>query len=75
MKILGTPLLIEWTKFQPGTSFFIPCLDRREVERFVVKEAQRIGVSVITRRVIENKIYGLRVWRVDDNIPSHSVPR
>lgn len=72
MKILGMPLLIEWDKLKPGTSFFIPCTDRREIERWVLAEADRIQVPVITKQVVENNIYGLRVWRPDVTVPSHS---
>ena len=72
MEITGLPLLIEWDKFQPGTSFFIPCTDRREVERFVRHEAKRLRIEVVTKQVVENNILGLRVWRPDATVPPHS---
>lgn len=72
MKILGLPLLIEWDKFKPGTSFFVPCLDRRLTQRFVESEAARLKVSVVCKQVVEKGKYGLRVWRTEDIIPSHS---
>lgn len=64
MKILGLTLLIDWSKFQPGTSFFVPCIDRRLTQRFVESEARRIKVDILCKHVIENGKYGLRVWRV-----------
>lgn len=66
MKILNLPLLIEWNKFQPGTSFFVPCLDRKGVQNFILQEAKRLGLSVVSKQVIENKIYGVRTWRNED---------
>lgn len=73
MKILGLPLLIDWQKFQPGTSFFVPCIDRKITERFVRGEAKRLGLDVICKQVIERGKYGLRVWRCEDTIGSHSA--
>lgn len=73
MKIMGLPLLIEWDKFKPGTSFFVPCIDRRLTERFVREEAARIKTDVICKQVVERGVYGLRVWRVDATIPPHSA--
>lgn len=74
MQVLGIPLLIEWDKFHPGSSFFIPCIDRRAMQRFVVQEAQRLKISIICKQVIENNIYGLRVWRVGAIVSPHSSP-
>jgi len=65
MRILTIPLLIEWEKFKPGTSFFVPCLDRKLTQRFVEEEANRLKLTVICKQVIEKGKYGLRVWRVE----------
>jgi hypothetical protein len=64
MKIYNLPILVRWDKFQPGTSFFIPCIDRKQMERMVLAEAKRLKVDVLCKHVIENNVYGLRVWRV-----------
>ena len=72
MKILGLPLLIEWDKFKPGTSFFVPCLDRKLTQRFVEAEARRLRLNAVCKQVVEKGKYGLRVWRVEDIMPSHS---
>jgi len=72
MKIYNLPVLVEWNKFQPGSSFFIPCLDRKEMEKQVLKEAKRLDVNVMCKHVIENNMYGLRVWRVAPTMPTHS---
>lgn len=73
MNVSGLSLLIQWNKFYPGTSFFIPCVDRREVEKFVRSECKLLQIKVITKQVIEDGVYGLRVWRPDDTVPSHSI--
>ena len=72
LKILNLPLLIQWEKFKPGTSFFVPCIDRKLTERFVKAEAKRMGIDVICKQVIEKNKYGLRVWRVEAIIEPHS---
>jgi hypothetical protein len=74
LKILGVPVLIEWHKFKPGTSFFVPCIDRRLTQRFVVTEARRLGLEVTCKQVIEHGKYGLRVWRNGDILEPHSSP-
>jgi len=63
---------VEWNKFQPGSSLFIPCLDRKGVEKWVLSEARRLEVEVLCKQVVENGVYGLRVWRVVPRMPSHS---
>jgi hypothetical protein len=71
MQVMGLPILIEWDKFHPGTSFFIPCVDRRSVQRFVMQEAQRLKIPIVCKQVVERKVYGLRVWRLDVIVPPH----
>ena len=65
MRILNIPLLIEWDKFKVGTSFFVPCIDRKLTQRFVEEEAQRLKLNIVCKQVIEKGKYGLRVWRID----------
>ena len=74
LKVMNLPVMIQWDKFKVGTSFFIPCIDRKVTQRFVETEAKRIGVQVICKQVVENNRYGLRVWRVSDILPLHSSP-
>lgn len=68
MQIMGVPLLIEWEKFSPGASIFIPCLNRREVKRMVEQEAERLRLRIICKFVVDKQRYGLRVWRVPDTV-------
>ena len=65
MRILNSPILIQWDKFKPGTSFFIPCIDRHPVKRYIEAEAKRLRVPIVTKLVVEGGRYGVRAWRVD----------
>jgi len=65
LKLLNVPLLVQWEKFKPGTSFFVPCIDRVLTERFIQTEARRLGLTIICKHVIEKNKYGVRVWRTD----------
>jgi hypothetical protein len=75
MQILNLPILIRWDKFAPGTSFFIPCIDRGGMERMIRHEARRLEVAVVCKQVVENGRYGLRVWRSDGTLPPHSTSK
>lgn len=72
MKIANLPIVVQWNKFAPGTSFFIPCIDRKKMERLVRAEAKRLKVEILCKHVVENNMYGLRVWRVEPRMISHS---
>ena len=73
MKLLDQTLLIRWDKFKPGTSFFIPCIDRYSMYMHIKREAKRLHIEVTQRYVIENGIYGLRVWRNERSVSAHSA--
>ena len=75
IRIFNLPILIRWDKFSPGSSFFIPCLERGKMERLIKSEADRLKVEVLCKQVIERGVYGLRVWRVDRTIRQHSTSR
>jgi len=64
LSVLGLPIEIQWSKFVPGTSMFIPCLNRVPVANFVTKKAKRLGFKLVVKFVVEQEIYGLRVWRI-----------
>jgi hypothetical protein len=63
LHLLNLSIWIDWAKFKQGTSFFVPCLDRSEVEKFVREEAERLRIQVVCKHVVERGRYGLRVWR------------
>lgn len=64
LRLLNLTILIEWAKFKPDTSFFIPCLNRKEVADYVKSEAARLRMQVVCKQVVERGRYGLRVWRL-----------
>lgn len=64
MKIHGISFEIQWSKFKPGRTFFIPCLDTDAAKEEVARVVQRLQYSVEMKAVIENGVKGLRVWRI-----------
>ena len=63
LRLLNLSVWIDWGSFKPGTSFFIPCLNRAEAEVFVREEAERLRMQIVCKHVVELGRYGLRVWR------------
>ena len=68
MQLQTKTLEIEWTKFKPYSSFFIPCLNVKEMRRQVKKECKRMRFNVLIKVVTENRIRGIRVWRLLDSV-------
>jgi len=66
MRLQSKLIDIEWTKFKPYSSFFIPCLDVKEMKRQVKAECKRMKFKVLIKVVTENRIRGIRVWRLSD---------
>lgn len=64
MKVHGISFEIDWAKFKPGRTFFIPCLDFNLAKIEVEKVTKRLGYVVQVKGVIENGVRGLRVWRL-----------
>ncbi len=64
MRVHGLSFEIDWSKFKPGRTFFIPCLDLETAKKEVVAVTKRLKYSVEMRGVIENGVKGLRVWRI-----------
>ena len=62
---MNLTILLPWKKLEPGQSFFIPCLDRKVHAKTLQKEADRLGILVVIKQVVENGKYGLRVWRLE----------
>ena len=64
MRVHGLSFEIDWSKFKPGRTFFIPCLDLETAKKEVSAVVKRLKYSVEMRGVIENGVKGLRVWRI-----------
>ena len=57
-------IAVDWDKFIPGSSVFIPCINTKRAIDHLVK-ALRIDRGAIEKRVcVENGKYGVRVWRM-----------
>jgi hypothetical protein len=63
MLVEGVKYEINWRKFRPGTSIFIPCLHPSRARTQVLAVTKRLRIKVLTKVVIEDGIRGLRVWR------------
>jgi hypothetical protein len=64
MKIETVSYLINWKRFKPGTSFFVPCIDTAAARESVAQTTRRLRIKTINKVVIEDGVKGLRVWRV-----------
>lgn len=64
MKIETVSYLINWRKFRPGCSFFVPCIDHEAARKTVAEVTRRLRIKTIDKVVIEDGVKGLRVWRV-----------
>jgi hypothetical protein len=64
MRIETVTYNVNWARFKPGTSFFVPCIDHRSAKTAVNEVMRRLRMKVVVKVVIEDGIKGLRVWRV-----------
>ena len=64
MRINGIIYEVDWTKFKPGRSFFVPCLDADEARNAVETTMERLGFEVKVKLVVEDGFRGLRIWRI-----------
>ena len=56
--------LINWQRFKPGTSFFVPCIDVEAARRSVAEVTRRLRIKTVDKVTIQDGVKGLRVWRV-----------
>lgn len=60
----GVRIVIDWSKFVPGASVFIPCVNTVKAMSDIV-DASGVSRKDMTHRVrIEDGKYGVRVWRL-----------
>ena len=58
------PVVIEWHKFVVGSSFYIPCLDRRTLAENIKIAAKERNMRVKYRFTLERGTQGVRFWRI-----------
>lgn len=60
----GIRIVVDWLRFTPGASIFIPCLNLEKCEVQVKTVAARKRWKIQTQIWVQNNILGLRVWRI-----------
>jgi hypothetical protein len=68
MRIHTIEFDVDWEKFKPYSSFFIPALNWKYARDIVKKECKKRNLKVVVRLSVENGIRGVRVWRVYPSI-------
>jgi hypothetical protein len=48
-----------------GDSFFVPCVDTKEVSSEVYKLARQYKFKLRVEEVVYEQLYGLRIWRIE----------
>ena len=66
IQIHGIAFDIESDIFKPSSSFFIPCLNTKEEKRILRIACKHKKYKVRMKVVIENKVRGVRVWRLEN---------
>jgi len=56
-------IIIQWDKMVVGASVFIPCVDTEKAKEQLTKIAVEKSWQVAWRVRIEDKMFGLRIWR------------
>ncbi len=54
---------VDWEKFKPGQSIFIPCLNCVAVRKQIKDLLTRHKIYVFAKIVVEDSVQGLRIWR------------
>jgi len=62
MEVEQITYVIDWDRFIPGSSFFIPCLDPKKATKIVMAATTEKGFKVYIRKELHEGISGLRVW-------------
>lgn len=64
MLIDGIEYEVDWRRFKPGRSIFIPCLDIKAAKAEVDRVTRRLQIEVEYKWTVHGGIGGLRIWRV-----------
>lgn len=63
MKVEKVDYRVDWERFKPGQSVFIPCLNCAAVRGWLKPLLLRRKIYVFAKIVVEDGVQGLRVWR------------
>lgn len=64
VRFKGITYDIDWSRWEPGASVFIPCIDAPGLRDRVIRKARQMDVRLVSRIVIEDQHFGVRFWRV-----------
>jgi len=59
----GVKVIVQWDSMVVGASVFIPCVDTEKAKQQIPKIAELKTWQVEMRVRIEDKMFGLRIWR------------
>jgi hypothetical protein len=59
-----TPICVDWGKFEPGASIFVPCVNTVECGCQLNEVANNNKWKIDMRARIEDGLWGVRAWRV-----------
>jgi len=60
----GVRIVVDWAKFAPGSSIFIPCINTSAAINQLTEVTNLTRSEIATRVRVENGLYGVRVWRI-----------
>jgi hypothetical protein len=56
-------IVIDWSSMVVGASVFIPCVDNVKAKEQLQRIVEAKGWKAEIRTRIENKMFGVRIWR------------
>jgi len=57
-------VIVSWGDMVIGASVFIPCINTEKAKQQMEKIAEDKSWQVAVRVCIENKMFGVRIWRI-----------
>jgi hypothetical protein len=60
----GVTIVVDWEKFTPGASVFIPTMRYRDTLKHVLRAANLEPKDIEFRVRVEDGKYGVRIWRL-----------
>jgi hypothetical protein len=59
----GVKIIVDWGNMVVGASVFVPCVNNIKARQQLLAIAQRKNWGVEIRVRIENRMFGVRIWR------------